>query len=154
MRRKLLLGLSLYWRLLVVSLILATVIVVSILSTPLMEDITYIRLKPTVLFSLFGLVWLASLLALPNGIVYLVWGKRLNLPTQFWRKFTVALAVLFFALALANLLAIYLLSVQSWLQYKLYVPSAAILAAPFIAAAIFSRAPETAANGPARSKEA
>ncbi len=137
MRRNLLLGLALYWRLLVVSLALAAVILFSLLSTPAMADVTYIKLKPTVLYALFGLVWLASLLALPNGIVYVVWGKRLNLPTQFWRKFTVALAVLFFTLALANLLAAYLLPLESWLQFKLYVPSAAILVAPFVAAALF-----------------
>ncbi len=154
MRRNLLLGLSLYWRLLVVSLSLSAVIVLSLLSAPVLADATYIKLKPSALYALFGVIWLASLLAQPNGIVYVVWGKRLNLPSQFWRRFTVALAMLFFALALANLFAAYLLPVEGWLQFKLLVPSASILVAPFVAAALLNRAPQPAVNGPGQGGEA
>lgn len=131
MRRHILLGLSLYWRLLVVSTLTSAAIVLSLLSAQALSEPTYMKLKPTLLFALSGSIWLASLLATPNGIAYLVWGRRLKLSSQFWRSFTVAIGTLFFALAALNLLVAFLLPLESWLQFKLFVPSLAMLAASF-----------------------
>jgi len=139
MQRSLLIGLSLYWRVLVVLLLLSSVILVALQRTSPAADLTFIKLKPTFLYALYGVVWLASLFALPNGIVHLVWGKRLSLPVRFWREFTAVFAVLFFALALANLVAVYLLTVESWVQFKFFVPSVTVLVATLVAAVVLSK---------------
>jgi intracellular septation protein A len=45
----------------------------------------------------------------------------------FWRRFTVALAVLFLLLSALNLVALLALPVAQWVQLKRFVPALALL---------------------------
>jgi intracellular septation protein A len=80
----------------------------------------FIKLKPTILFALFGLVLLAAEIGLRFNLVRMVGGVRLNLSSENWRYFVVGLAILLYALAGLNLVVAATTSVATWANYKFW----------------------------------
>jgi intracellular septation protein A len=130
--------LSMYWRALVVQVVLAAVFLSLLSATELMSSDAFIKLKPTAMFAAMAATFLVSLASINNGLLHLAWGSRLNQSPKFWRRFTIALAALLLVLAIANLVAVYWLSTENWIQYKTFVPAAALLAFSFCASTLFA----------------
>lgn len=132
------LSLSMYWRVLVVTIAIG--LFVAILLAPFQSagGATLAKLKPTILHASVGLTLLVSLAFSGGGLLHLVRGVSLAQSETFWRRFTLALAALLFGLAVTNLLVAYGVSVSAWIQYKTFAPAVALLAYCFVATRLFS----------------
>lgn len=117
-------GLSLFWRVLIIQLVFSLVGVLLLAGTSLNSDIGLIRLKPTIAQVSFALVLWLSIYLSKNGLIYLVWGRRLGLETPSWRSFTKMLAALMVILGGANLATIYFLTLEQWITFKATIPLA------------------------------
>lgn len=115
-------GLSLFWRVLITQLVFSLLVALLLASSPLNGDISLTRIKPTIVQVSFALVLWLSVQFSKNGLVHLVWGRRLGLGMSSWRSFTKMLAVLMFLLGCTNLAAIYFLTMKQWLIFKTAVP--------------------------------
>jgi len=132
------LSLSMYWRVLVVTVAIGLLVVILLEPLQSGSGATLIRLKPTILYASVGLTLLASLAFSGGGLLYLVTGVSLAQSESFWRKFTLALGALLLGLAVTNLLVAYGASVSTWVQYKAFAPAFALLAYCFVATRLFS----------------
>lgn len=115
-------GLSLFWRALVVQLTLALVTVVVMHMVAPIEEAMFIQYKPSVLYVVLAVALAASTVFSENGLLHFVWGRRLQFPPRFWRKFTIAFACFFLILATVNILVANMVTLESWLQYKNFFP--------------------------------
>jgi intracellular septation protein A len=77
MQRHLLLAISMYWRVLLATFVFIGSEQLLLAATPLLHDLTYLRLQPTVLYGLVGVLLLATLWPIRNGLIHLLWGSRL-----------------------------------------------------------------------------
>lgn len=78
------------------------------------------RLWPTVFWGMVGMLFFLTGLAKDQGLVYFVFGKRLQCDALAWRRFHSVLMMLFLALALLGSIVHLLVNPQLWSFYKLY----------------------------------
>lgn len=69
--------------------------------TLIFHDVRFVKMKPTVMNSLFGVALLIGL-ALRKNPLKLLMGEAIRMPDEGWRKLTVNYAVFFLALAALN----------------------------------------------------
>lgn len=115
-------GLSLFWRVLVVQMVVTLIFTLLTLSSSIYTDLYFARYKLSMIQTAFAIIVFASLYFSKNGLVFLAWGERLGIEDALWRKFTKTLAVVMLLLACSNLIAIHFLSWEQWLTFKLSVP--------------------------------
>jgi len=115
-------GLSLFWRILAVQLLFSLIAVILMHGIPETDKAVFVKYKPSVLYLGLAIALVASLYFLKNGLLHLVWGKRLGCSTAFWRKFTMSFACILLGLAGTNIAVAVAMSTESWLQYKIFVP--------------------------------
>ena len=84
-----------------------------------LQDDTFIKLKPTIVNSLFGGVLLGGLYFGKSFIGY-VFDSVFNLTDEGWRKLTFRWGVFFFFLALLNEIAWRTLSTDAWVTFKVF----------------------------------
>ncbi len=84
-----------------------------------LQDDTFIKLKPTIINSLFGGVLLGGLLFGKSFIGY-VFDSVFNLTDEGWRKLTFRWGVFFFFLAILNEIAWRTLSTDAWVTFKVF----------------------------------
>ncbi|WP_408636157.1 hypothetical protein [Rheinheimera faecalis] len=70
----------------------------------------------------------------PNGVTYIVFGKRLQLTDLVWRQFNLILLILLINLVWLGLAVSQLFSPELWSMYKLFVQPAILLVAPMLGA--------------------
>jgi intracellular septation protein len=99
---------------------LATVVLLRNIAT--IEDVISIKYKPSVLYVVFAVILAASIYFSKNGLLYIVWGKRLEFSVGFWRLFTLSFACLMLALSLLNVVVANVVSLEIWLFYKSIAP--------------------------------
>jgi intracellular septation protein len=113
----------------IMALISAGVVIVFGGLTLILQDETFIKVKPTIIYLLFGSV-LAGGLAFGKPLLPVVFDAVFNLTEPGWRKLTLRWAVFFFALALINEIVWRTQSTQFWLGFK-----AAVIPLTFVFAA-------------------
>lgn len=122
-------GASLFWRLLVLQLIVAVPVALLI---PV--SVEFIRLKPSAIYLAMALVLSISAFFSKSGILIHVWGRRLGWEPTCWRRANWIFAACYIAMAIGNVVLIFTTSIEAWIQIKFYVPIflliAACLAAP------------------------
>jgi intracellular septation protein len=102
------------------ALVSAAVVVVFGGATLLLQNETFIKLKPTIIYLLFagtlfgGLVFRKSLLAM-------VFDQVFRLTDEGWRRLTVRWALFFLALAVLNEIVWRTLSTDTWVTFKVFV---------------------------------
>lgn len=98
--------------------------------TLLLQDETFIKLKPTIIYALFGGV-LALGLAFNKPVLALVFDQMFDLTEEGWRKLSIRWALFFFALAVLNELVWRTQSTTFWVNFKLFgfVPLTFVFAA-------------------------
>ena len=118
-----------------------------------LQDETFIKLKPTIIYALFGVV-LAVGLAFDKPLLAVVFDSIFDLTNEGWRKLSARWAVFFFALAALNELVWRTQTTDFWVNFKLFgfVPITFAFAAlqyPLMTRYAASKPPEVATAEPA-----
>ena len=83
------------------------------------EDDLFIKLKPTIVNVLFGLILMGSLI-LKKPVLSMILGPVFKLDEVGWRKFTLRWALFFFFLAIVNELVWRTQSADFWVKFKVF----------------------------------
>jgi intracellular septation protein len=111
-------------------LVTAIIVVVFGGLTLILHDELFIKLKPTIIYLLFGSVLLGGL-AFGKSFLGVVFDSVLQLTDEGWRKLTWRWALFFFALALLNELVWRTQTTDVWVSFKVFgvVPLTFVFAA-------------------------
>jgi intracellular septation protein len=88
-------------------------------ATLVLQDETFIKWKPTVLYWLAGAAFLGAL-AFGKNLIKAVMSEGLELPTHVWTKLCVAWGVFFLFKGTLNLWVAYNFPTDTWVNFKLF----------------------------------
>jgi intracellular septation protein len=103
----------------VMALISAAVVLVFGGLTLILHDDLFIKMKPTIVNTLFGTVLLGGL-AFGKPLLPLVLDQVLTLTHDGWRKLTLRWAIFFFVLAILNEIVWRNFSTDTWVDFKVF----------------------------------
>jgi intracellular septation protein len=106
-------------RLPLMALVSAAVVVVFGGLTLALHDAVFIKLKPTIIYALFGMILLGGLAA-GKSLLAVVFDQMFNLTEEGWRKLTLRWGVFFFAMAALNELVWRTQSTETWVTFKAF----------------------------------
>ncbi|MEI6204822.1 MAG: septation protein A [Enhydrobacter sp.] len=86
-----------------------------------LDNSIFIKLKPTIVNCLFGLILGGGLLILKRPLLKPIFGAAFQLTDEGWRKLTIRWALFFFLLAIVNEIAWRNLSDATWAASKAFV---------------------------------
>ena len=111
-------------------LITAAIVLVFGSLTLLLHDEHFIKVKPTIIYVLFGVVLLSGL-ALGKPLLGMVFDSVFHLTEEGWHKLTLRWALFFFALAILNEIVWRSQSTDVWVNFKVFgvVPLTFVFAA-------------------------
>lgn len=87
--------------------------------TLLLQDETFIKLKPTIIYALFGTLLIGGLM-LGKSLLALVFDAVFDLDDEGWRKLTLRWALFFFVLAALNEFVWRTQSTDFWVSFKVF----------------------------------
>jgi intracellular septation protein len=98
--------------------------------TLVLQDETFIKMKPTIIYALFGITLLAGLY-FRKPLLEIVFDSVFNLTEEGWRKLTVRWALFFVFMAVLNEIIWRTQSTDFWVSFKLFgaVPLTFVFAA-------------------------
>ena len=98
--------------------------------TLILHDAMFIKLKPTIIYTLFGTILLAGL-AVGRPLLTVVFHEVFELTPEGWRKLTIRWALFFLAMALLNEIVWRTQSTDFWVTFKAFgvLPLTALFAA-------------------------
>jgi intracellular septation protein len=133
----------------IMPVVTAIVVVVFGGATLILQDEQFIKLKPTIVYVLFGSVLLGGL-AFGKSLLGMVFDSMFNLTEEGWRKLTLRWALFFFALAVLNEVVWRTQSDSVWALFKL----AGVIPLTFVFAALqYPLLTKYAVQDPAEAKE-
>jgi intracellular septation protein len=88
--------------------------------TLLLQDPTFIKWKPTILYWLFAAVLLGSALLLRKNLIRAMLEQQVTLPEPVWARLNLAWAGFFAFLGVLNLYVAYNFSESDWVNFKLF----------------------------------
>jgi len=105
----------------VATMPLVTAIIVFVFGglTLYLQDETFIKLKPTIIYSLFAAVLFGGLLT-GRSLLALVFDNVFHLTDEGWKKLTLRWALFFLAMAVANELIWRSVSTDTWVAFKTF----------------------------------
>jgi intracellular septation protein len=103
----------------VMALVTAFIVVVFGGLTLLLHDELFIKLKPTIIYALFGIVLVGGLV-FGKALLGVVFDSVFDLTDEGWRKLTLRWGLFFFALALLNEIVWRTQSTDTWVAFKLF----------------------------------
>jgi intracellular septation protein len=138
----------------IMPLVTAVVVVVFGTLTLVLHDELFIKVKPTIIYVLFGGVLLVGL-AFGKSLLGLVFDSVFHLTEEGWRKLTVRWALFFLALALVNEIVWRTQTTDVWVSFKVFgvVPLTFLFAALQYPLLTRHAAPEGAQAEPAQATE-
>lgn len=98
--------------------------------TLMLHDATFIKLKPTIIYTLFSAMLLAGL-AVGKPLLTMVFNEMFDLTPEGWRKLTIRWALFFLAMAALNEIVWRTQSTDVWVTFKAFgmLPLTAVFAA-------------------------
>jgi intracellular septation protein len=138
----------------IMPLVTAVVVVVFGTLTLVLHDELFIKVKPTIIYGLFGGVLLAGL-AFGKSLLGIVFDSVFHLTEEGWRKLTLRWALFFLALAVLNEIVWRTQTTDIWVDFKVFgvVPLTFLFAALQYPLLEKYAAPEAAPAEPARIAE-
>jgi intracellular septation protein len=114
----------------VMAMVTAVVVVVFGGLTLLLHDETFIKMKPTIIYLLFGGILLGGLL-FNKPLLAVVFDSVFDLTEEGWRKLTLRWAIFFLALAVLNEIVWRTQTTDFWVSFKVFgvVPLTFVFAA-------------------------
>jgi intracellular septation protein len=103
----------------IMPVVTAIVVVVFGAATLFFQDETFIKLKPTIIYVLFGGVLFGGLL-FDKPFLQVVFDSVFKLTAEGWRKLTLRWAVFFLALAVLNELVWRTQTTDTWVNFKVF----------------------------------
>ncbi len=103
----------------VMPLVTAVIVLVFGGLTLVLHDELFIKVKPTIIYVLFGSVLLGGL-AFRKPLLGMVFDSVFNLTEEGWRKLTVRWALFFFVLAVLNEIVWRTQTTDFWVSFKLF----------------------------------
>jgi intracellular septation protein len=89
-------------------------------ATLILENETFIKWKPTVLYWLFGLALAASAAIFKKNLIRAMMEKQVALPEFVWGKLLASWIGFFAGMGVLNLLVAYNFSTDTWVNFKLF----------------------------------
>jgi intracellular septation protein len=106
-------------RLPIVPVVTAIVVVVFGGLTLILHDATFIKVKPTIIYGLFGAVLMGGLV-FNKPLLGMLFDSLFHLSDEGWRKLTLRWAIFFFALAVLNEIVWRNASTDAWVTFKVF----------------------------------
>jgi intracellular septation protein len=106
-------------RLPIMPVVTAIIVVVFGGLTLILHDATFIKVKPTIIYGLFGAVLLGGLV-FNKPLLGVVFDSLFHLSEEGWRKLTLRWAIFFFALAVLNEIVWRSVSTDTWVTFKVF----------------------------------
>ena len=106
-------------RLPIMPVVTAIIVVVFGGLTLILHDATFIKVKPTIIYGLFGAVLLGGLV-FNKPLLGVVFDSLFHLSEEGWRKLTSRWAIFFFALAVLNEIVWRSVSTDTWVTFKVF----------------------------------
>ena len=103
----------------IMPLVTAIVVVVFGTLTLVLHDEQFIKLKPTIIYVLFGGILLGGL-AFGRSLLGLVFDSVFHLTEEGWRRLTLRWALFFFALAVLNEIVRLTQTTDVWVSFKVF----------------------------------
>lgn len=89
-------------------------------ATLLFRNELFIKWKPTAVYWLLGIIFLASQWAGKKNLVQKLLEKNLTLPTETWQSLNISWSVFFFFMGGLNLFVVYYFDTDTWVTFKLF----------------------------------
>ncbi len=89
-------------------------------ATLLLQDETFIKWKPTVLYWLFGTVLASGVLFFRKNLIRALLSEQMKLPDPIWMKLNWSWVGFFAFMGCANLYVAYNYSTDQWVDFKLF----------------------------------
>jgi intracellular septation protein len=109
----------LYHKVPVMPLVSAVIVLAFGGLTLYLQDETFIKLKPTIVYAMFAVLLLGGLIA-QKPVLALLFGPVFNLTDEGWRKLTLRWAVFFVAMAILNEFVWRNFSTDTWVSFKAF----------------------------------
>jgi intracellular septation protein len=106
-------------RLPIMPVVTAIVVVVFGGLTLILHDATFIKVKPTIIYGLFGAILIGGLV-FNKHLLGIVFDSLFHLSDQGWRKLTLRWATFFFLLAVLNEIVWRNVSTDTWVTFKVF----------------------------------
>jgi intracellular septation protein len=135
-------------RLPIMPVVTAIIVVVFGGLTLILHDATFIKVKPTIIYALFGAVLFGGLY-FNKPLLGVVFDSLFNLTDEGWRKLTWRWAIFFFALAALNEIVWRNASTNVWVDFKVF----GVVPLTFLFAALQAPLVKKYAAEPARAAE-
>jgi intracellular septation protein len=108
-----------YHKLPVMPLVSGVIVLAFGALTLYLRDDTFIKLKPTIVYSMFAVLLMAGLL-MRKPVLELLFGPVVSLAEEGWRKLTVRWACFFIAMAVLNEFVWRNFSTDTWVSFKVF----------------------------------
>ena len=89
-------------------------------ATLALQDETFIKWKPTVLYWLFSITLLIAELVFRKNLIKAMMGSQMELPDVVWRKVNLSWARFFAVMGVLNLYVAFNYSTDTWVNFKLF----------------------------------
>ena len=108
-------------------------------ATLALQDETFIKWKPTVLYWLFGVALVIADRLFGRNLIRAMMGAQIELPDAVWAKLNLSWGVFFTLMGVLNLYVAYNFSTDTWVNFKLFGGTGLMLVFVLAQAVVLSR---------------